>query len=287
MTIRVAKVRATRFTMSFLLAGAGWLLAAQGKPARTDLSADTHNSEAGKTTFVANCSGCHGIDGKGGDRAPGISSGSDAAKIPDEELRRTIANGVAGAGMPPFASLGNEQITAVMAYVRGLQGKAESFPVPGDPRRGEQLFFGKAGCSGCHMAVGQGGFLASDLTGYGAGRSPNEIHRAITDPSNDDNERGKQATVRLPDGQAFTGVVRSEDNFSIAIQTKQGKFLLLQKAELADVSYNHETLMPKDYGSKLTTQQLDDLVSFLMQLQGKVDPSAAQQKAKGNWEEPD
>ena len=35
---------------------------------------------------------------------------------------------------------------------------------PAIASRGETLFFGKAGCSGCHMVAGQGGFIASDLS---------------------------------------------------------------------------------------------------------------------------
>lgn len=276
----------SRYALTILLAGAGWLLAVQEKPTRADLPNQRPSTEVGKGVFVANCSGCHGLDGKGGDRAPGISSGSDAAKMSDDDLRRTITNGVAGAGMPPFASLGGEQIKAVMGYVRELQGKTHKVAMPGDSGRGEHLFFGNAGCSGCHMALGKGGFLGNDLTDYGKSRSPDEIRRAITNPSSSDNDRNKQATARLSDGQTFTGIVRSEDNFSIAIQSRDGKFILLKKSQLVDISYDG-SLMPKDYGTRLTRQQLDDIVSYLMLVQRKVDPSASQQKTKGNWEEPD
>ena len=37
-------------------------------------------------------------------------------------------------------------------------------PVNGDIRAGEEFFFGKGGCSGCHMAQGLGGTLGPDLT---------------------------------------------------------------------------------------------------------------------------
>lgn len=278
-------VSAPRFTLLFLLAGAGWLLAAQSKPTRAGNFAGASKAEAGKTAFIASCSGCHGLDATGGDRAPGISAGSDAAKSTDEDLKRVIKNGIAGAGMPPFASLGDTQISQIVAYLRDLQGKAGTQKMPGDPQAGAALFFGKAGCAQCHMAAGKGGFLASDLTGYGETRTPAEIRRAITLPGKDRDDRTREAEVETNDGKMLKGVVRTEDNFSLALQTSEGKFLLLSKADIKNISYNAEPLMPSDYGIALSRRELDDLVSYLMQLRRNVDPAASQKVTHRAWED--
>jgi cytochrome c oxidase cbb3-type subunit 3 len=270
-----------------LVAGAELLVAQD--PAKPPAPAGgAHRSEAAaKKAFATNCSGCHGQDATGGDRGPSISAGSNAAKLTDAELKRTIRNGIAGSGMPPFASLGNAQIASIASYLRDLQGKARGMRVPGDPQRGASLFSGKAECSRCHMAAGKGGFIASDLTGYGENRSPAEIRRAITDPGNLSQDAAKLATVQMSDGTKYTGVVRTEDNFSLALQTLDGTFLLIHKSDVVSISYTPDTLMPKNYGTTLTSRELDDLVSYLMRLQRKMDPSAAPDKPRGGWEDAD
>jgi cytochrome c oxidase cbb3-type subunit III len=280
-------VSAPRFTLMLLLSGAGWLLAAQSQPNRTSSLNGNERVAAGKKAFVANCTGCHGLDASGGDRAPGISAGSEAAKLSDIELNRTIKNGIAGAGMPPFATLGDAQIRSIVAYLRDLQGKAGTEKAPGDPQQGAALFFGKARCAECHMAVGRGGFIASDLTDYAASRTPAEIRQAITAPATNHEREGKRAVVETRRGEKFSGVVRNEDNFSLAMQTTEGKFLLLEKSDLAQISYTSEPLMPTDYNSTLTSRELDDLVSYLMQLRRKRDPAASQNAARRGWGDED
>jgi hypothetical protein len=43
--------------------------------------------------------------------------------------------------------------------------------------------------------------------------------------------------------------------------------------------------MPQDYASTLTAAELNDVVSYLMQLEANIDPAAAKQRSKRNWEE--
>lgn len=186
--------------------------------------------------------------------------------------------------MPPFSSLGQPEIAAIARYLRSLQGRNANVQMPGDPQRGAELFFGQAHCSECHMAGGKGGFLGNDLTGYGRGRTAAEIRAAIIDPQKNGEEAVKQATVVTLSGRTYSGVVRTEDNFSLALQTKSGAFVLLQKADLAKISYNSQSFMPTDYSHRFTTAEINDLVSYLMQLPSN-EPSPGKHAAKGHWEE--
>lgn len=269
--------------LAFLGFGLCWGLAAQ-----TRQSSDLHDSGgAGKKAFVANCSGCHGLDGKGGDRAPSIASGSDAARLSDAELKRIVTGGIAGAGMPSFSFVGQTELTSILGYLRVLQGKGASAQMPGDPHNGASLFVGKARCSECHMAAGKGGFLANDLTAYGKGRTPAEMRQAITAPDKDPDQHVKLATAITRKGKTYTGLVRTEDNFSVVLQTQNGEFVSVQKADLENMSYDSASLMPKDYGSTLSARELDDLVSYLMSLQSSVDVAAAKKGMKRHWDDQD
>src|SRR5436305_1939491 len=102
---------------------------------------------AGRNTYNSSCAACHGLDGHGSDKAVNIGAGSDAQHFSDAQLSGIIANGVSGTGMPAFRNLSATQVRAVVLYLRSLQGRAEARSLPGDPKRGKTLFFGKAECS--------------------------------------------------------------------------------------------------------------------------------------------
>jgi putative heme-binding domain-containing protein len=164
--------------------------------------------------------------------------------------------------MPAFASVG-VNIKNVVAYLRQLQGKNEPANLPGNAQKGRELFYGKARCSECHAVAGSGGFIASELSGFGGSRSPDQIRQAIVKPSSA-NRLGGKMIVKMRDGKEYSGVVRNEDNFSLQIQSLDGDFHLFQKSEIASFSRQTGSLMPADYGTTLNPDELNDLISFLM-----------------------
>lgn len=231
---------------------------------------------SGERVFSSACAGCHGLDGRGGARAPNLTA-PKVRRLSNRELLAIISKGVPGTAMPAFHALAPEELRALVAYVRGLQGAKPAAPVSGDPRRGETLFFGKARCSACHMINGKGGFIASDLSAYGRSHSPQEILHRILTPQNDDRERDSVAVVTTNDGRKIRGVVRNEDNFSLQLQSLDGVFHLLTKSELKNVEYEAEPLMPSNYGSLLTREELDDIVRYLTERAGSANSTGAQQ----------
>jgi mono/diheme cytochrome c family protein len=118
----------------------------------------------GKQIFASTCANCHGLDGRGGERAPNIAENGKAQRLSDDQIAHIIENGIPGTGMPAFHSLDSSNIKAVVTYLRTLQGTKQPVKLPGDAGRGETIFFGKTGCAACHMAAGKGGFIASDLS---------------------------------------------------------------------------------------------------------------------------
>ena len=219
------------------------------------------SSAEGRQIFEQRCAGCHGLDGRGGERAPDIAVNAKTQRRSDDELFRIIERGLPGTGMPSFASLGSST-KSVVVYLRQLQGKSGVAQLPGDAQKGRGLFYGKARCSECHAAAGAGGFIAADLSAFGT-RSVDEIREAITKPSNVTRQGGKMI-VKTRGGQEYAGVVRNEDNFSLQLQSLNGEFHLFLKSELASFARQPESLMPADYGSTLHPGELNDIVSFLM-----------------------
>jgi cytochrome c oxidase cbb3-type subunit 3 len=220
----------------------------------------------GRRMFASTCASCHGLDGKGSERGPDIVNRRAIRQLPDASLFRIVHDGKPGTGMPPFRAIGDARINAVVAYLRTLQGSGAAVALPGDPKAGKVSFFGKAECSTCHTANGEGGFIASDLSGYASGKMADEIRSAIVDPNKNLDPRKRTVVVTLADGNHLTGMARNEDNFSLQLQTLDGAFHLLTKSELKNVEHQNSSLMPGDYGSRLTRQEIDELIGYLISI---------------------
>ena len=228
----------------------------------------------GAQIFSSQCAYCHGADGRGG-RAPAIATLPKVIGLSNQDLIGIVHKGEADQGMPAFPDLGDEGTKAVVQYLRTLQGvtvDGSTARLPGDPGRGQEVFDGNGQCSTCHMILGKGGFMAAELTSYARNRSADEIMQAIVSPDADLQPASRVVHVRTKAGDSLTGVVRSEDNLNITLQTEDGRYHFLSRSRLATVDYTDHSLMPHDYGTRLTPKELDDLVAFLI-VTGRNAPS--------------
>jgi cytochrome c oxidase cbb3-type subunit III len=241
----------------------GWL-GAHSVFAQTKTSNSPNQGGGGHQAFDSLCAGCHGLDGRGSERGPDISTRQQIVQLSDNELMQILRGGRPAAGMPPFDSLGNLELKELLGYLRSLQGKGVTAALSGDPRNGKSLFFGKARCSECHMLQGTGGFLGRDLSNYGATLSPGDIRANILKSGDATNKANKTAVISMRDSRKFTGVIRNEDNFSIQLQSFDGAFHFLTRSDVAQFDFLPEPIMPTDYGTTLKPPELDDLVSYLV-----------------------
>ena len=218
----------------------------------------------GRSIFNSSCAGCHGLDGRGSDKAINISTDTEVQHLSDAQLSSIISNGVPGGGMPAFRTLTDAQVRDVVGYLRTLQGKGEKRALPGDANRGKEIFFGKGDCSSCHTISGKGGFLGPDLTDQGATASASTIRDKIVRSPRVPSQGNRRAALTTARGDRIEGLIRNEDNFSVQLQTKDGSFHLLEKAELRTFEHLDGSLMPANYGKLLNDSELNDLVSYLM-----------------------
>ena len=255
---------------------------AQENPARSASQLGNQASAAlaaGRKSYEAHCAMCHGLDARGGEHAPSIANSRTVQAASDNALMQTIRQGIPRAGMPSFSYLPDSEIEAVVKYVRSLSGLAKVESVKGDPLHGEKLFFGKAQCSDCHMLMGKGGFIGSDLSDFALTHSPEQIREAIVRPNEKLLPWQQVVSVETVAGQRLSGVVRNEDNFSLQLQGTDGVFYLLTKSQITKVERTGRSLMPADYGTRLNSAELDDLVSYIARYGRRVEaPSASSGK---------
>ncbi len=111
----------------------------------------------GARLFAMNCAACHGDRGNGGIGIP-LSLPDFLGSVTDEFLFQTIRHGRPGRIMPSFRHLSNEQIDAIVSYIRNLTPvKVNLLPegATGDPEKGRDVFARK--CARCHGPLGKGG----------------------------------------------------------------------------------------------------------------------------------
>jgi cytochrome c oxidase cbb3-type subunit III len=233
----------------------------------------------GKQVWAGNCAGCHGLDGRGGERGPNIATNPEIAGLTDEQITHIVKEGSPNMAMPALGrTLSAPQIAAVVKHLRTLQGDQRAAPLPGDPKAGQTIFYGKAECTNCHMVDGLGGFLGPDLSEFAHTRPAEEIREAIVHPVPD--PRAKTAIVYTRDGMKYLGIIRNEDNFSLQLQSTDGSFHLFDRKEIERVEIQKQSLMPADYGTRLSPAELNDVVSFLMAASRARDAKKAGQRSE-------
>src|SRR5713226_2676383 len=222
---------------------------------------DPQAIEAGRKIFASGCALCHGSDGQGG-RGPNLRERVFWHPLDEETLYKAVQKGIPGSEMPP-ANLPEEQAWQVVAYVRSLTSPAIEGPLPGDPRSGEELFWGKAGCNQCHRIRGRGGMLGPDLTNIGGTRPLPQLRDAILDPDADVAPGYRAVTVVLKNGKTLRGVARNRTNYSLQLQDADGNLHLLSMAEVSELVLGKGSPMPKDFGKRLSAKEIDDLLAYL------------------------
>jgi cytochrome c oxidase cbb3-type subunit III len=240
------------------------------------------NSEAGSELFESTCAGCHGLDGRGGEKGPNIATRAETSRRSDGEILAILQNGIPGAGMPAFARLGDTKLQDLLQHLRSLQGLTEKNEVAGNAEEGKRLFFKEGGCASCHMINGAGGFLGSDLSNYGAITPVGDIQEQIT--NHEQSLRTKALVVSTRDGRRLSGFARNEDNFSLQLQTLDGKFHFLNKSVVASV--DHSSAAAVDAENKLSKSDLDAIISYLVRVaQNSQDGVKWKMQRKHNEEE--
>ena len=220
-------------------------------------------SDTGRMVFGSTCAGCHGLDGRGGEKGPNIATRPGISRRSDDEILAILRHGVPAAGMPAFSGLGDAKLQAVVRHLRSLQGLNGKTVVAGNAEEGRKLFFREGACATCHMVNGAGGFLGSDLSDYGAVTSLVEMREQIM--NHDDSPRARTIVVSTSDGNKLSGFARNEDNFSLQLQTLDGRFHFLDKSTVISVDYSR-VATAVDAEKQLSKSDFDALISYLVRV---------------------
>lgn len=151
--------------------------------------------------------------------------------------------------------------------IAGLKGKLVSDRLhSADLSNGRALFH--TTCANCHRLYGTGGTVGPDITGSGR-HNLEYLLGNIVDPSAVVNKDYRMSVLRLADGRVLNGVVISQDEERIVLQTAKERLTVL-RSEVDEVAPSTLSVMPDGILQPLAEQQVRDLFAYLMGA-GQVD----------------
>ena len=232
-----------------------------------------HNTAAdiedGGRVFQNNCANCHGPDGN---EVAGIDLGRGQFRrtMSDPDLIQIIRTGIPGTPMPGN-NFSQEQAERVVAYLRSVAASKRSDAAVGDASRGHALFEGKGTCLTCHRVSGTGSRLGPDLTNVGQLRRAMDLERSLLDPDAEVLGNNRFYRVVTKDGVTTTGRLLNLDTFTVQMLDAKEQLRSFVKSDLREHGFAEKSPMPS-YKDKLSTQELADLVSYLVSLKVKATP---------------
>lgn len=226
------------------------------------------DARMGQRHYEAQCSNCHGLTATGNPEAggPDLTTGSFRTASTDAGLFRVIREGIRGTamiGINPDAS--DQAVWQVVTYLNSLAPANALDELPGSPAAGRRLFEGKGDCVRCHIVNGQGGRLGPDLSQIAERRRSAELSSDLTAPNTEVAPRWWTILVTRQDGSVVQGLRMHEDSFSLRLMDDQEQLRSFSKSELNSFERDKTSTMPS-YEQSLTSQELDDLVSYLLTL---------------------
>ena len=207
-----------------------------------------------------------GGDARGG-RGPALPAGDFLHGGEDGQIFQNIREGIAATQMPGFDQLLTNELWQLVAYIRSLSGTTAPETVSGDATAGKEIFFGKVVVPAVIRSMGRS--------------TAQSLRQTILNPNQRQGRERNVVVVKDRDGRGIRGLRRNEDTFSLQLMDASEQFYLLDKRALASMHYEEKSMMPDDYGRRLSATEIDNLVAYLKTLRVRDLAAVASQPING------
>jgi putative heme-binding domain-containing protein len=233
--------------------------------AQSDHAYTSQDIQNGMRLYSGQCQQCHGPTG---DIVQGVNlrRGQFRRAMSDDDLRRTIATGVPGTGMPPF-KLQTQEIDGLVAFIRAGFDVGGTAVKVGDAQKGRSVFEGKGGCTTCHRVNGRGPRVAPDLSEIGTLRQAGQLYRSLTDPVSQMMPINRPVRIVTSDGRTIRGRRLNEDLYTVQLIDEQERLVSLDKTDIREFELAKTSPMPPATRT-LGGEELSDVLAYLLSLRG-------------------
>ena len=128
-----------------------------------------------------------------------------------------------------------------------------------DRAKGRLLF--RNTCASCHKLFEDGGDLGPELTGSDRANL-DYVLQNVLDPSATVGRDFRLTTVATRDGRVLSGLIRSQNDRTMVVQTVNEK-LTLDRDDVEEVKIAEASVMPEGLFEKLSDDEVRDLVAYL------------------------
>jgi putative heme-binding domain-containing protein len=132
----------------------------------------------------------------------------------------------------------------------------------GNPKMGESLYFGKAGCSSCHTLFDKGGRIGPDLTSYDRSNL-DAFLLAIVRPNAEIREGFEHNLLTTKDGRILSGFKVEENPRIVILRGLDGQDHVVPRDQIANWTPMARSLMPEGLLSSLQEGELRHLFAYL------------------------
>jgi putative heme-binding domain-containing protein len=126
---------------------------------------------------------------------------------------------------------------------------------------GAQLF--TKNCAVCHQLESQGGLVGPQLDGIG-NRGLERLCEDVLDPNRSVDHAFRTTLLVMKDGDVVSGLLRREEGATIVLADSTGKEINIEKKLVANRRQSDTSLMPENFGELLSSQEFNDLMTFLL-----------------------
>jgi putative membrane-bound dehydrogenase-like protein len=133
-----------------------------------------------------------------------------------------------------------------------------------DPDRGRAVF--ERECVACHKLGEKGNAVGPNLASIQR-RTPDELLTHILDPNREVAPDFIEYLVASKTGRVATGLIETDSEAGITLKRAEGVTESILRAEIDEVSSTGRSLMPEGLESKISPQEMCDLIAFLLNLQ--------------------
>lgn len=161
--------------------------------------------------------------------------------------------------------VGDLESLAVGAELATAPTQAAPSVEPSEPARLGAELFRHAGCQQCHRRGNEGGVVGPDLSQVARRLNPEQLLRAIVDPSSKISDAYANWQLLLDSGQIVSGRIEQQDDQQIWLRTEggSGPRLVIDVADIEAQSKSAVSSMPS---GTLDTLQRDEIVRLLAYL---------------------
>jgi putative heme-binding domain-containing protein len=142
----------------------------------------------------------------------------------------------------------------------------KSLDLPGDAARGRLVF--QRACTNCHRLDGLGQDVGPSLETV-RHQAPTQVLTSILDPNREASPNYLEYLVTTRDGRVTSGVIVAETVTGVALRRAGGVQETVLRQDIEEMAGTNRSLMPEGLEQSITTQEMADLLAFLLGPRGE------------------